>query len=88
MLAGDGRATTDNRLLADSRVVNFWDARRIAGRWFADNVDEGGGVAWDEYFLYGADATWDAKPGPLLSQGGTVIGSSDQLEKAITPLLR
>ena len=88
MLPGDGRATTDNRLLGDKRVINFWDGRRLAGSWFAEHVDHSPEISWDEYFLYGKDARWEAAPAPLLSQGGTVIGSSDQLATAITPLLK
>jgi hypothetical protein len=87
MMAGDSRQVTDLRLLSDPRVTNYWDAGDVAGRWFAKNVDGYDGVAWDEYFLYGRDAAWDAQPKPLLSNGSSVIETSGQLQKAITPLL-
>jgi hypothetical protein len=87
MMAGDSRQATDLRLLSDPRVTNYWDAGHLAGRWFAQNVDGYDGVDWDEYFLYGANATWQEQPKPLLSSGGSVISSSGQLEKAVTPLL-
>jgi hypothetical protein len=87
MLLGDSRVTTDNRLLADKRVLNYWDSQQAAGRWFARNVEQRPGIAWDEYFLYGPEATWDAEPAPLLSQGGSVIAASGELETAIRPFL-
>jgi hypothetical protein len=88
MMAGDSRRITDLRLLSDPRVINYWDSARTSGRWFANNVDGYDGIAWDEYFLYGRDARWSTKPEPLLSNGSSVIGSSGQLQAAITPLLR
>jgi hypothetical protein len=45
------------------------------------------GITWDAYFLYGPDARWDRQPGPLVSTGGSVIGSTDQLMAAIRPFL-
>ena len=43
---------------------------------------------WDYYLLFSARARWDAVPGPVVSQGGPVIGSTGQLLAAIRPLLR
>ena len=88
MLAGDGRQMTDRRLFSDPRAANFWDAGRVVGRWFASNVDGYEGIAWDQYYLYGADAQWADKPSPLLSEGGPLIGSRGDLEAALTPLLK
>jgi hypothetical protein len=87
MMRGDSRQLTDLSLLSDARVTNYWDARQVAGSWFAQKVDGYDGVAWDEYWLYGRDATWVEQPKPLLSNGSSVIGSSDQLDKALRPLL-
>jgi hypothetical protein len=87
MMTGDSRGTTDLRLLSDPRVTNYWDAGRVSGRWFATNVDGYDGIDWDQYFLYGSAASWDSKPGPLLSSGGPVIAQSGQLQSALRPLL-
>jgi hypothetical protein len=90
MLPTDARSEWDESLLADPRVTHFWDDERVAGLWLAD-IDLGGlgysGIVWDAYFLFGRDASWDTKPGPLLGSGSPVIGSSDQLERQVRPLL-
>ena len=88
MMTGDSRQTTDRRLFSDSRAVNFWDEGRVAGRWFASNVDGDDGIAWDRYYLYGPDAHWTDKPAPLLSEGGPVIASTGDLEAALAPALK
>jgi hypothetical protein len=88
MMAGDSRQITDLRLFSDRRAANFWDQDHVAGHWFAVNVDGYDGIAWDQYYLYGAGAAWTDRPGPLLSEGGPVIGSRGDLEAALTPLLK
>lgn len=82
VLAGDSRALVDRRVLNDPRVSNFYDPTRLVGTWFADRSNGRAGIAWDAYFLYGRDATWASEPGPLLSSGSTVIGSSGDLGAA------
>lgn len=82
VLVGDSRALVDRRVLNDPRVTNFYDPKRLVGPWFADHSNGSGGIAWDAYFLYSPDATWASEPGPLLSSGGTVIGSSGDLAAA------
>jgi hypothetical protein len=88
MMTGDARQMTDLRLFGDRRALNFWDENHLAGRWFATNVDGFDGVSWDQYYLYGAGARWTDKPGPLLSEGGPVIGSTGDLSGALAPILR
>lgn len=78
MRPGDGRHLVDRRVLGDRRVTNFWDERRLTGRWFAQHVAHDPGATWDAYFLYGPGALWDAQHEPLTSWGGTVIGSQDE----------
>ena len=86
MLPGDGRQLVDRRVLNDRRVTNFYDRNRVAGSWFGEHIEGGAGIVWDVYYLYGADATWTAAPGPLLSSGGSVIGSSSGLAQAFGKL--
>jgi hypothetical protein len=45
------------------------------------------GGDWDAYLLFGPNAVWTAIPHPLLNSGSTVIGSHDQLQASILPLL-
>jgi hypothetical protein len=82
MLPGDNRALVDRRVLDDGRVTNLYDPGRVAGAWFSEHVNGGGGIVWDAYFLYGRDAAWTDTPQPLLSSGGPVIGSSADLAAA------
>lgn len=79
MLSGDSRQLVDTRVLNDRRVTNFYDPRRTIGSWFSQHLYREGGIVWDAYFLYGADAGWAAEPGPLVSSGRTVIESSGEL---------
>ena len=79
-LAGAARDKWESDLLSDSRVVHYWDENKETGRFFAEQ--EGfviGPVAYDAYYLYGPDATWETKPAPLISPGYTPIGNADSL---------
>ena len=60
-------------------MTQFWDPGQVTGHWFGDHVD-GGGLAWDVYFLYGASAHWDTPP---LSVGSPVINNQEQLTQAL-----
>ena len=68
-------------LLPDSRVNHYWDQTRMSGNFFKKNIapDVSGSIAWDMFFLYGADAVWEEIPGPLVDKGRTIIGSSGAL---------
>lgn len=50
----------------------------MAGTWFAQHTDSGGGIVWDDYFLYGPDATWAPSPGhwsvrPLIDSSADLV---------------
>ena len=51
----------------------------MTGHWFGDHVN-GGGLAWDVYFLYGPSGQDLASP---LSTGSPVIANSDRLSAAL-----
>jgi hypothetical protein len=88
-LAGTQQAAdVSQRVLPDSRVVHFWDSEAATSDWFAENVEHSFAPAWDVYYLYGIDATWQDVPGPLVSSGATIIGRSSELNDAITPLVQ
>ena len=86
MLPGDSRNLVNRKVLNDHRVVNYYDPKRVVGSWFAERTG-GGEIVWDAYFLYGPDASWTDQPGPLVSSGGTVIGSSEDLAAAFGKLV-
>ena len=55
MLEGDDRSKWPSGLFSDPRVVEFWDGKKILGRWFGhyhDYLNENE-VVWDTYLLYG-----------------------------------
>jgi len=74
--------------MTDPRVTHLWDAEGMTGFWFAQNVEETEGFVWDAYLLYGADATWDRVPTPLIDWGATVISQRANLEANILPLFK
>jgi hypothetical protein len=85
MLAGDSRQLVDTRVLNDPRATSYYDPRKVVGAWYAQRLGDEG-IVWDAYFLYGPEAAWSTTPGPLLSSGRTVIGSSDDLASAFRKL--
>ena len=91
VLAGDDRVEVDDSLLMDARVLEFWDNDREVGLWFPQQEEYrdliGRPLAWDIYFLYGPEATWDEIPSPLVSSGSTIIARRDDLQKSILPML-
>jgi hypothetical protein len=79
MYPGDERTKWSSEFFADSRVTQYWDEPRVAGRTFAlqlplildrrapntmPPVDD---VLWDAFFVYAPDASWgDAVPSPVM----------------------
>jgi hypothetical protein len=80
-------ADVSRRVLPDERVKHFWDGAAVTSEWFAENVDHSLGPAWDVYYLFGPNASWNDVPRPIASSGATIIGQSSALQDAITPLL-
>lgn len=70
----------------DRRIEHFWDDENRAGEWLAANA--GAPSDWDFYLLYGPDAEWADRPGPLLGAGTTVLSKSDELRQQIMPLVQ
>ena len=79
MLWGDPREEWNGNIMPDPRVTHFWDDDALVGQWFAQQVDGYEGIAWDIYYLYGPEATWETVPIPLAGSGGTIIGERDTL---------
>lgn len=102
MLAGDRKSAWEPGALPDRRVRHWWDADRVAGKWFAGYLGSGASAAsgvggpkapytfWDGYVLFGPEAQWDAAGGPAPIVGysiGTVIGDISQLKRHLLTLL-
>lgn len=87
MLAGDAREEWNGMTMPDARVTHFWDGDLQIGQWFATQVDGYDGVAWDIYYLYGADAVWETIPSPLLGSGQTIYAERQMLKMQVSTLL-
>jgi hypothetical protein len=85
---GGTRGAIRPSVLADRRVTDLWDQDAMSSQWFSAHLTGQPGPTWDYYLLFGPRARWEARPGPVLSQGGPVIGDSAALLAAIGPLLR
>jgi len=82
------RAAINPSIFPGSRITMFWDGTAISSQWFSQHVTDQPLPTWDYYLLFSPRARWGAVPGPVASQGGTVIGTAGQLLAAIQPLLR
>ena len=68
---------------ADLRVyaTNYWDNERRTEERFA----EGGGAAYDFFYVYGPDAKWGDEPA---ATGAPVVVEADKLDRALRPYLQ
>lgn len=82
------RGAINPSVFPDSRVTYLWDQNAVSSQWFSRQVTGQPGPTWDYYLLFGPRARWGAVPGPVVSQGGPVIGDTGSLVAAIQPLLR
>ena len=87
ILASDAREMWNGNTMPDPRVVHFWDGASEIGQWFAKEVDGHEGIAWDIYYLYGPDATWESVPSPLMGSGRTIYGEREILEMQLSALI-
>jgi len=74
-------------LLDDPRVTSFWDASKLAGRWFDENVTKQGErqgvpdrIEWDSYVLFGPEAQWGKNPPPHVSWGRPLVQEAGRLK--------
>ena len=88
MLLSDDRSKLDPTVLADPRSTQFWDQDKIAGKWFAQNVDHfpNGSTSWDAYYLYVASARWNSSLPPFLATGHPVLSAASNLQRALKAL--
>ena len=84
---GGSRGAVNPSIFPDRRVTDLWDQNAISSQWFSAHVTHQPGPTWDYYLLFPPRARWGAAPGPVVSQGGTVIGDTGALLTAMQPLL-
>jgi len=87
MLWRDSREMWNGTTMPDARVTHYWDGDHKIGQWFAREIDGYQGIAWDSYYLYGPDATWETIPSPSVGSGGTIYGERDTLNTQVSTLL-
>jgi hypothetical protein len=58
----EGAAKELSNSFPDKRISYFKDPDSLAGRVWKQVLKLGNDIAWDVYFLYGADAQWDNEP--------------------------
>ena len=63
--------------------MQLWDAEQLVGTWLQAH----GGAFWDAYLLYGPNARWRDQPTEAVSAGSPIIGSTDELSRAVKQLL-
>lgn len=91
MIAGDSRDGWKPKLIDDERAKHFWDDDRNIGKWISDNVKTCkhlGPIAWDSYYLFDADATWDDSLEPIESCGSPVFRATDDFDEDLEKLLK
>ena len=49
-------------LITDERARHYWDGSQALGEAFAPVIAIRAKMAWDVYFVYGADASWGSSP--------------------------
>jgi hypothetical protein len=93
MYPGDARGKIPTGFFAgDPRVTSYWDPTEISGNWLAAHPFAGlggGGIVWDAYYAFPADARWpaDTIPTHAVAAGGDIIGGTDALQRMFVPLL-
>jgi hypothetical protein len=89
MFPGDARLKWPQSLLTDSRVVHFWDERKIVGTWYGERPDylNGDKVLWDAFILYGDESRWTDSPSHRLAMGRTIVSKREELRQTLLPLL-
>ena len=88
MLRGDSREAWNGNAMPDRRVIHFWDGEADVGQWFAQEVDGYQGTAWDAYYLYGPDSTWNAVPSHLIASGEIIYDERETIDRQISRLAK
>ena len=92
MYPGDARGKIPTALFDDRRVTSFWDPHELSGTWFGRHAHAlngfDGGIVWDAYYAFAANAHWGGgAPDRLVASGSDIIGNTAALERSFVPLL-
>lgn len=62
-------------------MAHYWDPDAITGRWAETNLpwDQLVGPAWDVFYLFDRDVTWDTGRKDVVATGYTIVGHRDAL---------
>lgn len=86
-------------VLADARVVHFWDEQKSVGRWYMERIDGmsatlapdskgvAGPILWDAYLVYGPESVWSDAPSGLRRWGRTIVGTREPFRESFHALL-
>ena len=86
--SGDGPSEWPEAILTDPRVTEYWDGSQAVGRQFAETFGfEHGPVAYDVYYLFGSDATWDDSVPEVVSSGYTIVSERGSLTESLEAML-
>ena len=86
MLASDERSRWKASMIDDPRMTHFWDGSHAIGKWFTENVKSCvslGPIAWDAYYLFDKEATWEEAPSPVVACGTPVYKATEALAEAL-----
>ena len=86
MMTSDQRSQWPSKLLTDSRVVHFWDDKKLLGNWysmFKEFSKASGDAVWDAFFVYDSKSQWTDQPSGLIGWGSTIIGNKNRLAEAV-----
>lgn len=85
MLPSDGGSRMKPSILDDERLVQYWDQERVSGKWYTANAKDCrtlGAVAWDAFYVYGAQGKWDDVAAKPIACGTPVIQAKTELAEA------
>jgi len=71
-----------------NRVTHYWDGNQVIGKQYGRYFERPGVVAWDIFYLYGADTKIDTLFQPWVSMGRTIIGAKDKLKIDFEALIK
>lgn len=89
MLPTDAKNRWKPELIHNDNATHMWDGQQVTGKWFAQHLDacpKLGPVAWDVFYLFDGEATWEDEPAPCISCGAPVINDAENLEAALEKL--
>lgn len=91
MIPGDRKERWNPEILDDKRVTQYWDEKRVLGKWISKNIDgctHLGPIDWDSYYLFDSDGKWSEVFEGVKACGSPILGSVEPFTDAIAELLK